>query len=126
MRFRTWLGFASKGIAPIVAALLLIPCAAAADAIPMVDAHSQVDTAVDMEQVLSAMDEAGISHAILSSLHGASRTRDIVDFAKRRPGRITPSIGLKDRRYREGEAAALERVRKMAAAPAFGALSGGD
>jgi predicted TIM-barrel fold metal-dependent hydrolase len=105
-------------------ALALIPPrpAGAAD-IRMIDAHSQVDSSVGMEQVLSVMDEAGIAHAILSSLHGDSRARDVVDAAKRHPGRITPSIGLKDGRYRAGEPAAIERVRKMAAGRAFGALS---
>jgi predicted TIM-barrel fold metal-dependent hydrolase len=104
-------------------ALLLTPRAAGADDIRMIDAHSQVDSSVGLDQVLSVMDEAGIAHAILSSLHGASRAGDIVDAARRHPGRITPSIGLKAGRYRDGDPAAIERVRKMASGPSFGALS---
>ena len=91
--------------------------------IPMIDAHSQIDRGVDMDRVLSLMDQAPISHAILSSLRGNARAADIIAAAKRYPGRITPSIGLKGETFREGDPAGIREVRRMASFPAFGAMS---
>lgn len=96
--------------------------ASAAD-IPMIDAHSQVDNGVDMEVALSLMDQAGISHAILSALRGGRKTREIIAAARRHPGRITPSIGLKSKPFREGVPAAIETFRQMAGRRVFGAIS---
>lgn len=89
----------------------------------MIDAHSQVDKDVSMEYVLSQINEAGVSRSILSSLRGNSRTREIVAMAKLNPDRITPSIGMKSPELQDGDPAALARVRRMGAAPVFGAIS---
>lgn len=103
--------------------LVLLTSASRAADIPMIDAHSQVDNGVSMEKVLSLMNEAGISRAILSALHGGSKTREIVAAAALRPDRITPSIGLKNRGFREGNPAAIERLHRLGAEPNFGAIS---
>ncbi len=114
-----------RAIVPFLAALMLLQVVSpgrAAD-VPMIDAHSQVDSDVTMETVLSVLDQAGISHVILSSLHGNQKVREIVATAKGHSARITPSIGLKSSRFREGEAKAVGRIRRMGTRPAFGALS---
>jgi predicted TIM-barrel fold metal-dependent hydrolase len=99
--------------------------ASAADVL-LVDAHSQVDATVSMDRVLSALNEAGISRVILSSLHGSSRTPDIMALAAAHPDRITPSIGLKGG-FRAGfieDAARAQRIlTEMGANPRFGAIS---
>jgi hypothetical protein len=91
--------------------------------IAMIDAHSQVDNRVDMNHALSLMNEAGISHAILSALRGGNKILEIVAAAKRYPGRITPSIRLKGEALIAGDPTALARLRQVAAMPAFGAIS---
>lgn len=104
--------------------VLIAFCGPASGAdIPLIDAHSQVDNGVDMNQAVSLMNEAGIAHAILSSLRGGKKTSEIIAAAKRYPGRITPSIGLKGEAFRSGDAAALARIRQAGGLPAFAAMS---
>jgi hypothetical protein len=102
---------------------IVFPGPASAAGLTLIDAHSQIDNGVDMNQAVSLMDEAGIAHAILSSLRGAKKAPEIIDAAKRHPGRITPSIGLKGEAFRAGDLAALATVRPAGELPVFGAMS---
>jgi hypothetical protein len=108
----------------LILIVLIAFCGPASGAdIPLIDAHSQVDNGVDMNQAVWLMNEAGIAHAILSSLRGGKKTSEIIAAAKRYPGRITPSIGLKGEAFRSGDAAALARIRQAGGLPAFAAMS---
>ena len=126
---RVFCAFGRPTLSLLVASILVLslPLAfsapvSAAD-IPLIDAHSQVDNGVEMDDVLSLMNQAHISHAILSSLRGRAKTADIIAAAKRYPGRITPSIGLKGETFRTGEPAGIKEFRRSASLPAFGAIS---
>jgi predicted TIM-barrel fold metal-dependent hydrolase len=108
---------------PVCAFLIVFSGPVCAVEITLVDAHSQVDNGVDMNQAVSLMNQAGISRAILSALRAGKKTSEIVAAAKRYPGRITPSIGLKSEAFRAGDPSALARVRRAGSMPAFGAMS---
>lgn len=109
----------------ILAAVLLTAMSGtwAAEDIPMIDAHSQVAPGIDMEKVLSLMNEAGVSRTVLSE-HGRS-TQDVVAAARRHPGRITASINMKipPRLLIENVAKAVRRIQRAGRKPLFGAIS---
>jgi murein DD-endopeptidase MepM/ murein hydrolase activator NlpD len=109
----------------LVAAVLLSAMSGpwAAEEIPMIDAHSQVNARVGLDKVLAAMDEAGISRSILSGWGSRRKTREIIEAARAHPDRITPSIDLKYSKFRDGDPAALEQIRREGRSPIFGAMS---
>lgn len=115
---------------PVLAAvglILLLPPAAARPAaaadVPLIDAHSQLAALTPAADALAAMDRAGISRTILSALGGRDKVREVVALAQRHPDRLTPSIDLKNRRFRESEPSGLRSIRQQADQPAFGAMS---
>lgn len=59
-----------------------------------VDAHSQMDQAVDEERVLSLMDHGGVYRTLLSN-HLERPPESLRAFAKREPGRIVPMLRAK-------------------------------
>lgn len=92
--------------------------------IPLIDAHSQVDAKVSINRVYSALNQAGVSRVILSSLRGYSRNRtsDILALAAAHPDRVTPSIGLKGSFWRNA-ASGLRILKQEGDNPKFGAMS---
>ena len=88
----------------------------------MIDAHSQIPAHVSEEEALSWMDKAGIGRAILSPV-GGHDVHKLLEFARAHPDRVTPSIPLKNKAFRNGDPAALERVRRMGRHRLFGAMS---
>lgn len=102
--------------------IAVVSPARAAD-IPLIDAHSQVDDGMDMDRVLSLLDQAGIARAILSNLRSQSKLAEIIAAARQQPDRITPSIGLKSRSIRAEDPSALQYLRRAASRPAIGAIS---
>jgi len=89
---------------------------------PIIDAHSQADQEIELEEILALMDEAEVSRTILSSW-GGRRPRDLTAFAKRHPHRITPALRTKGGIYRSKK---LEKYKqfldKQATSPWFGAM----
>lgn len=68
--------------------------------IPIIDAHSQADQNVDLEEVIELMDRAGVMRTILS-LRGRRQSEDLIDFAARHPDRITPAVRTKGQDVRQ-------------------------
>lgn len=93
-----------------------------ADEIRLIDAHSQYDRDVDPEDIIRLMDEGGISHVILAA-RSKVKARDLIAFAGRHPGRITPAVRTKGGIYRRNEPRYYERLKKHLAMPEFGAMA---
>lgn len=114
------------GISPLavigLCAGLVIDTARVAAEIPMIDAHSQTDHLVDLERVITLMDRAGVRRTILSA-RGRLKGRDLLDFAARHPGRITPAVRTKSLRYVENHPKYYQGLEKQLRAPGFGALA---
>lgn len=116
-------GTLSLGFATMVAAALAVAAAPSwAAGIEMIDAHSQIPGGVSEDAVLAKMDEAGIARVILSTVHHHD-AHALLAFASAHRGRITASIGLKSAGFIAGKPDAVARVRRLAQAPAVGAIS---
>ena len=76
----------------------MIAASAAADPIPLIDAHSQVDHKVDLARIVPLLDEAGISRMILS-IRGPIGFEAVIDLAAQHPARITPAVRTKSWHY---------------------------
>jgi predicted TIM-barrel fold metal-dependent hydrolase len=116
---------------PIIAAaaLALPACAAEIEmckkgeaCIPIIDAHSQADHHVDLDGIVPLMDKAGIARVILAT-RGRLNFRELADFARRHPGRITASVRTKGRVYDENRDKYYRRLRAQLAMPEFGAMA---
>lgn len=109
----------------IVAIVVLFSCTAttfADQALPIIDAHSQANQKIELEEILALMDEAGVSRTILSSW-GGRRSKDLTAFAKRHPHRITPALRTKGGIYRSNKLGKYKRfLDRQAASPWFGAM----
>jgi hypothetical protein len=87
------------------ALLLQCVCAVGADkqALYFIDAHSQVDQTIDLDTVISLMNQAGVQTTILSAV-AARSSRDIVIFARQHPDRIIPAVRMKRRAFNDNDA----------------------
>lgn len=64
--------------------------------IPIVDAHSQIDRNISIEEVIRLMDQGGVVCTILSSNPIAPVVpEEVVSFASKYPGRIIPAVRVK-------------------------------
>lgn len=118
-----------------VVLLLLLGTAgsALAENLRFIDAHGPVPASVSMDTVLSIMDRAGVSRGFLASFndpqyplgreHTQKHQADLIAFAASHPERVTLAIGLKRASNRAGDSATLERIRREAASPRYGALA---
>ena len=95
---------------------------AGADEIRLIDAHSQFDHKVDPKDIVRLMDEGGISRVILAT-RGKAKTSDLIAFAGRHPGRITPAVRTKGGIYRRNRPRYYRRLEKHLAMPGFGAMA---
>ena len=115
----------------IIAAIF--PWRANAEELQFIDAHSPIPASVSMDTVLSLMDRAGVSRALVGSFGDpqvalSRETRQkhwatLRDYASKYPDRFTLAIGLKGTGNREGDPASLQLIRRQAASPKFGALA---
>jgi hypothetical protein len=82
---------------------LVFPSAAAVGAaqreLYLIDAHSQVDETLDLNKIISLMDQAGVQYTILSAF-GRRRPAEIVRFSKQHPDRIIPAVRMKSQGVR--------------------------
>ncbi len=69
---------------------------------PIIDAHSQIDSKTDLDQVMRLMDQAGVNQVILSTRFNQS-TRDVLKLALRFPDRIIPAAKTKTKAYMKGK-----------------------
>ena len=88
-----------------------------------VDAHSQMDTGVDEERVMSLMNHGGVYRTILSH-HMRRDWRDVPRIARKQPGRIIPAVRIKGRGYhnRAGPDKFYDRLNRQTASGDFGAM----
>ncbi len=70
--------------------------------IPIIDAHSPVDTDTDIEKVVPLIYRSGIAVTILSTRFERS-SQDVVDYAKKHPERIIPAFKTKTRAFMKTE-----------------------
>jgi len=93
-RWRIW--------SSILITLLLEPYAVfGSGVIPIIDAHSQYDQEIALDEIIDLMDQAGISRVILSQ-RGTVKAKQLVTFASRHPDRITPAVRTKGKKYANG------------------------
>lgn len=116
-KFRKW-----KLIQVFSASLLVATGAAMASEIPIIDAHSQLDKEVGVQQALSVMEQAGVSRVILSSLRGNAKTKEIVGASRDNPDRIIASIGMKGG-VKDGDGDAIKTLTRQGSSTFFGAMS---
>jgi len=96
-----------RGIAKIAAAVAVAACltgepaAHAAGRLPIIDAHSQAEDAIGLKRILELMDQAGVSRTVLAP-RGKTTVRDMVDFARAHPDRITAAVRSKGGAYQDG------------------------
>ncbi len=91
--------------------------------IPMIDAHSQVPHRSEkLGKVIRLMDQGGVARTILSS-KGPVTAQQLVSFASKYPGRITPAVRTKHRFYRENDEKRFDKfIKKQVKMPQFGAM----
>lgn len=89
----------------------------------LIDAHSQVDETVDLNKVLSLMDQAHIHGAILTTV-GKRRQSDLVRFAREHPDRIVASVRTKIPPYIDNDDRGFdEAIRRQVESGNFSAMS---
>ena len=117
----------------LLAVSAMVAHSACARGLRFIDAHAPVPATVPIDTVLSIMARAGVSRAFLASFNdpqfpvGRETQREhqaeLIDRAARHPEQITLAIGLKRASNREGDPATLERIRREADSPRYGALA---
>jgi len=106
----------------LAAALGWPPSAAAAD-LPIIDAHSQADQEIDLERIISLMDEAGVVRTILAA-RSQRKPEELAAFAARHPDRITAAVRSKSGVYMKNKLGRFKKfLQQQAAMPEFGALA---
>ena len=114
---------AKKAMAAFIGVLVpvIFAISSAAAGIPIIDAHSQVDHFVELEDVIRLMDKGGVSRTILG-MRGRVKPKDLAAFAGRHPGRITPAVRTKGWSYVENRPKYYRFLKKQLRMPEFGAL----
>ena len=115
-------GMAWAVASAVTAWLLLSTPGALAAEIPIIDAHSQADHLLKLEQIIELMDEGGVSHTILST-RGKVTPEQLLAFAARHPGRITPSVRSKGKPYASNSPKYYRLLEKQMSMPGFGAIA---
>jgi len=88
----------------------------------IIDAHSQVDHKVHLENIITLMNEAGVVHTIVSA-RGKISPKQLVDFAKKHQGRITPAVRTKGRLYSDNSHKYYKFLEKQLGMADFGAMA---
>jgi len=88
----------------------------------IIDAHSQVDHKVNLESIITLMNKAGVVHTILSA-RGKVTPKQLVDFAKKHEGRITPAVRTKGQIYTDNSHKYYKILEKQLGMADFGAMA---
>ncbi|MBT7953937.1 MAG: amidohydrolase family protein [Rhodospirillaceae bacterium] len=112
-----WLG-------TLVTALLIIAGAQAQskDRLPLIDAHSQIDTEINRSDIVGLMDKAGIAHVILAA-RGKVKPWHIAELARQHPTRITASVRTKGGVYFRNSAKYYRLLDVQLGMPEFKAMA---
>jgi len=92
------------------------------DDLYFIDAHSQVDTEIELDEVLKLMDGAGITRTILSA-RGRRDAEDIAGLAESHPDRITAAVRTKSRHYFENNGKYYKKLADQLNDGRFGAMA---
>ena len=87
-----------------------------------IDAHSQVDEGIELEELLQRMHGAGINKSILSSRRRRSAF-DVADWAESHPSKIIPSIRVKGKHYSKDTPKFYKKIKKRVNSQRFRAMS---
>lgn len=90
--------------------------------VPMIDAHSQADEYISLNEILSLMKEAGVSRTILAP-RDQRRPEELLAFAARHPNTITPAVRTKGDAYMKGPKEFDRFLSKQVQMPQFGAMA---
>jgi len=84
------------------------------DAVPIIDAHSQVDQHIELGEIIGLMGDAGVSRTILAA-RGRRTPEELIAFAARHPDRITPAVRTKGQ--------TVLQVKRQVKTGAYGAMA---
>lgn len=90
--------------------------------ISIIDSHSQADQHISFEEILSLMNEAGVSRTILA-LRGRTEPGALISFASRHPDRITAAVRTKGGAYLKGPEEFNRFLDKQIELSGFGAMA---
>jgi len=116
---------AKAAIVLFAASVLCMPSAYADNAPwrgPIIDAHSQIDQHVDLGQVISMLDDAGVSRVILAA-RGKVKPGQIARLARTYPDRITASVRTKGRTYADNHPKFYKLLKAQRGMPEFRAMA---
>mgnify|MGYP000152096672 FL=1 len=106
----------------VAAMLLLLAQPLKAGELYFIDAHSQVDEKVDLNDVLALMQQAGVRHTILSA-RGKRKGSDLVAVASRHASQITPAVRSKGAPFAEGSPKYFRMLDAQVASGKYGAMA---
>ena len=109
-----------------LAGLFYVGAACAQQALPIIDAHSQFDQHVGLDEIMHWLDRAGVSRVILSdrSTGMVDRGEELLGLAAKHPDRITPAIRSKPPAYSKMREPEFHRyLARQAEHPGYGALA---
>ncbi len=87
-----------------------------------VDAHSQVDQNVDLENIVELMREAGVTKTILAA-RGQRKSKEIADLAEAYPDQIVASVRTKGKQYKRNTNKYYEKLSKQVNSGRFNAMA---
>lgn len=111
--------------APLLVCLAMLMAAtegAAADILPIIDAHSQFDADVPVAKVIHYAAKAGVTQVLLSARRGVT-TAQVVELHSKYPGCIVPSVRTKGGVFDDNQPEYYTRLDEQFSDPAFGAMS---
>ena len=112
-----------KYYAMVIAILLCICSPVAADELVFIDAHSQDDQYIELNEIIGLMDKAGVARTVLA-LRSKRTPDELVAFANRYPDRITPAIRSKGKKYYKNKLKKYRRfLDRQLNMPEFGAMA---
>jgi len=106
----------------VVTVWLALSVTAHSEDLYFIDAHSQVDENIELNEVLRLMKNAGVSKMILAA-RGKRRSRDVAEFAEAHSQQIIAAVRSKSRHYRENSGAYYENLNKQVLSGRYGAIA---
>lgn len=107
----------------IVLSLLLLLCTYAhSQELYFIDAHSQVDHNIELEDIVKLMREAGVKKTILAA-RSKRRSTEIADLAEAYPGEIVASVRTKSKHYKRNTKQYYKKLSKDVTSGRFNAMA---
>ena len=87
-----------------------------------VDAHSQVDQNIELNEIISLMQKAGISKTILAA-RGERKSRTVAELAESYPKQIVAAVRTKSKHYKSNTPQYYKKLSKQVNSGRFGAMA---